>query len=121
MQVPPSRMRVVLPRGCWGLVLLAAPGPLIAGLGGSDSHRARTVARVLGARHVAQAVFEAKASPAWRPVGRLVDAAHAASAVALAAADRRWRRIGFIDAAIATTFAAVGGIPAHTGGEMRYC
>ena len=70
----------------------------------SPSRRARSVARILGARHLAQAVLTL-----WRPrpavflAGAGIDACHAVSMVALAAWDPRMRRAGIADAAAAFT------------------
>ena len=99
-------------RGAWGLTLVAVPGWLITKCGGEATRRSRGVARVLGARHLLQAVVEARGGR--RPgggrsvLGRSVDLSHAGTAVALAATDRRWRRVASLDAVIATGFAAAG-------------
>lgn len=67
------------------------------------------VARVLGARHLAQA-----AATVYRPSRELVaagvysDAAHAVSMVGLAVVSAAHRRAGLIDAAIALALALVG-------------
>jgi hypothetical protein len=64
------------------------------------------VLRVLGARHLAQTVFEVVGSqPAVRYLGVGVDALHGLTAVGLAVVDPRWRRGALIDTAIATSFA----------------
>jgi hypothetical protein len=106
--------RVLFPaaRACYGAALLCAPG-LALGMCTDEtpSRRARTVARILGARHLAQAVLTL-----WRPrpavllTGAGVDACHAASMLALAVADPRMRRAGIADAAIATAFTATGAL-----------
>ena len=106
--------RVLFPaaRACYGAALLCAPG-LALGLstGEAPSQRARTVARILGARHLAQAVLTL-----WRPrpavllAGAGIDACHAASMVALAVADPRMRRAGIADAATAAAFTATGAL-----------
>lgn len=96
-------------RAAYGLALLSAPG-LLAGLAGVPAdHRARAVARVLGARQVAQAA--ATAAQPSTPVLRLgagVDLAHALSMLVLAAADHRRRRAALTDAGVAAAFAAAG-------------
>jgi hypothetical protein len=106
--------RVLFPaaRACYGAVLLCAPG-LALGLctGQASSPRARAVVRILGVRHLAQAVLTL-----WRPrpvvllAGAGIDACHAASMLALAVADPRMRRAGIADAAAATAFTATGAL-----------
>ena len=110
----PALPRVLFPaaRACYGAALLCAPG-LALGLatGQAPSQRARTVARILGGRHLAQAVLTL-----WRPrpavflAGAGIDACHAASMLALAAADPRMRRAGIADAAAAAAFTATGAL-----------
>ena len=97
-------------RACYGAALLCAPGAALRlGTGRSPGPRARTVTRVLGARHLVQA-----AVTMWRPraavlaAGAGVDACHAASMLALAAADPRSRRAGLADAVAAAAFAITG-------------
>jgi hypothetical protein len=111
---PALAPRVLFPaaRACYGAALLCAPG-LALGLatGQAPSQRARTVARILGARHLAQAVLTL-----WRPrpavllAGAGIDACHAASMLALAVADPRMRRAGIADAATAAAFTATGAL-----------
>jgi hypothetical protein len=99
-------------RACYGAALLCAPG-LALGLctGQASSQRARTVVRILGARHLAQAVLTL-----WRPrpavylAGAGVDACHAASMLALAVADPRLRIAGIADGAAAAAFTATGAL-----------
>lgn len=74
---------------------------------------ATLVIRILGVRHLAQAVLlagagtTAQGGKTWHRCGALVDLAHAATTVALACADRRWRRAAGVDAALASTFSAL--------------
>jgi len=99
-------------RGCYGTALLCAPG-LALGLctGEASSTRARAVVRILGARHLAQAVLTL-----WQPrrkvlaAGAGIDGCHAASMLALAAADPSLRRAGLADAVAATAFTAAGAV-----------
>lgn len=104
--MPEARLPSFIPlvRGSWGMTLLSVPGRLITLAGGQATPRARLVARVLGARHVAQAAVEARTGARWIRAGQLVDASHAASGFALAAADSRWRRVAVTDALIALCF-----------------
>ena len=113
--------RVLFPaaRACYGAALLCAPG-LALGLstGQAQSPRARSVVRILGARHLAQAVLTL-----WRPrpavflAGAGVDACHAASMLALVAvADPQMRRAGLTDAVAATALTATGAVMAAAAG-----
>lgn len=106
---PPARL-LSLARAAWGGVLLFAPGQLLrVGGPGFATPRAVAVARVLGARHVAQAAVTALTpTPAVAALGAVVDGLHAGGNVVIAAASARWRRTAAIDAAIAAAFAATG-------------
>ena len=106
--------RVLFPaaRACYGVALLCAPGVMLGlATGEAPSQRARTVARILGARHLAQAALTL-----WRPrpavlfAGAGIDACHAASMAALAVADPHMRRTGLADAATAAAFTATGAL-----------
>ena len=104
--------RVLLPavRACYGAILLCVPGPAL-GLctGQPSSSRARAVTRVLGARHLAQAVLTWwRPRPAVLAAGAGIDGCHAASMLALAAANPRMRRAGLTDALAAAALAAAG-------------
>jgi hypothetical protein len=108
--------RVLFPavRACYGAVLLCAPGPVLGlSTGRPSSARARAVARILGARHLAQAVLTV-----WRPdpvvlaAGAGIDGCHAASMLALAAASPGARRAGLTDAVTEVAFAAAGAVMA---------
>jgi len=117
---PALMPRVLFPavRACYGAVLLCVPG-LALGLatGEPPGPRARTVARVLGARQLAQAVLTAyRPRPGVFLAGAGVDACHAASMLALAAADPRVRRAGLADAFAATAFTATGALTAARTG-----
>lgn len=97
-------------RGGYGAVVLLFPGHVVAAYSGRPARRGDVrVARVLGTRHVAQAV-----ACAGRPtrsvllLGAEIDLAHAASALLLAALDRPRRRAGLLDALVAAGFAAAG-------------
>ena len=105
-------------RACYGAALLCAPG-LALGLctGQAPSQRARTVVRILGARHLAQAVLTL-----WRPrpavilAGAGIDACHAASMLVLAVADPRMRIAGIADGAAAAAFTATGALTGASAG-----
>ncbi len=96
-------------RVIWGVVLLVTPGRALALLGGADDgHLARGVMRILGARHLLEAVAERRYGRRVRAIAAAVDGVHAASAVGFAVVDRRWRRAALADAAVATAFAVMG-------------
>jgi len=101
---------LLVARAGYGGVLLIAPGPVIRLVAGRPAgSRTRAVARVLGARHLLQAVLTAAApgGPSLG-IGAAVDLVHAASMAALALADRPARRLTLSDALIESTFAAAG-------------
>lgn len=93
-------------RAVWGTVLLVTPGAVLAlTTDRVTSGTARSVLRVLGARHLAQAGIERRwPRPRVLVAAAVVDGLHASSGVVLAAADRRWRRSALLDAAVATGF-----------------
>jgi hypothetical protein len=98
-------------RAAYGVALLCAPGRLIAvRTGRAPSRRACLVGRVLGARHLAQAVVCGALPTRWLiRAGAAADLLHAASMVALAAEDAQLQPALLTDAGIATAFAAAGG------------
>lgn len=101
----PVRLLEVLRAG-WGLLCLLVPGRTIRVIGGSVSDEpARIVLRVLGARHVLQALGSGVApGPAVLRVGALVDALHGLTSLVLAAVDRGRARVALVDAAIAAAW-----------------
>jgi hypothetical protein len=104
-------------RACYGAMLLCAPGPVLGlSTGQPPSPRARAVARVLGARHLAQAVLTLwRPRPAVLAAGAGIDGCHAASMLALAAASPGARRAGLTDAVTEVAFAATGAVMATAG------
>ena len=99
-----------LARAGYAALLLCAPGAVIGVCTGQPPSRlARRTARVLGVRHLTQAVLTA-----WEPsrvvlaAGALADLAHSASMLALAAGDRPARRAEITDGLIAAAFAGAG-------------
>ena len=106
-----DRLRAVrtteLVRAAYGLGELAAPDALArTALRVRRSPRERRVARLLGARHVAQAVLTTLVGDQRaRLVGGGVDALHSASMVAWALADRRRARQAWAEAVSAAMFA----------------
>jgi hypothetical protein len=102
----------------WGAVLVCGPARLLALTGEEPSPAARRVLRVLGARHLGQAVVTAARPGPWMlRAGSAVDLLHAASCAALAVADARWRRAAALGAAGATAMAAAGLAAARGEGE----
>lgn len=106
---------LVVVRAAYGTLLLVAPDRVARLCTGSRAdRRTRAVARLLGARHLAQAVGTAGApGPGALALGVTVDLAHAASMVALAAWDRPRARGALVDAAAALSFALAGALVAR--------
>lgn len=107
--VPSSRWACIV-RASYGVALICSPGRLIElRTGCRPSSRARAVGRVLGARHLAQAVICGVFPTRWLVgAGAAADAAHCASMLTLAGADAGLRPALLTDAAIAGGFAAAG-------------
>ena len=92
-------------RAAYGLVELVAPAGRVLGVRRNRTERA--VARLLGARHLTQAVLTTLADgPRTRLVGGGVDALHAVTMAGWAIADRRRGRQAWAEALTATLFAA---------------
>jgi hypothetical protein len=100
---------VALARAGWGAALLGWPDQVLALAGVRGDPRARTAARVLGARHVAQATLSA-----LRPSGRVlllgvaVDGLHLCTDLAVGVVDRHRRRLALADAAVGAVLAGWG-------------
>lgn len=93
-------------RGLFGLCQLVWPRLLFRAVTGvPPSQGAVVVMRVLGARHLIQALLLARAARSWHRCGALVDLAHAATMVAAAIGNRHWRKPAGIDAALASALA----------------
>lgn len=94
----------------YGLVLLLAPDRLLKTLTGVRlDRRGRTLARVLGARHLLQAIVSTRAGEgAQRQMGGVVDQMYAASMLGVALLSPRWRRLALIDGAAASLFSLAG-------------
>jgi hypothetical protein len=98
-------------RAGYGAALLVVPGRMIRACTGRQAgSRTRAVARVLGARHLAQAAVTVGSGPSAESLGlgAAVDITHAASMAVLALADRRVRRVTLTDALIEMAFATAG-------------
>lgn len=99
-------------RVVWGACLIIRPRSVLTRV-----HHAPTdpvtvaVARVLGARHLAQAAATVyRPSPELIAVGVYSDASHAVSMTGLAAVSSSLRRAGLTDTAIALAFAVAGSV-----------
>lgn len=97
-------------RGGYAVVLLARPDWfLFVATGRPPDRRTRAVTRVLGARHLAQALLTlGSPGPATWAAGAEVDALHSATALALACLDPARARAGMVDAAVAGTMCVAG-------------
>lgn len=101
---------IELVRAGWGAVLLAAPTEVLDHIHGVQVDRkALVVTRILGARHLAQALLSGvNPGPEVLAAGVWVDTVHSATALVLAAVDRRRARGGVTDAVVAASWAALG-------------
>jgi len=97
-------------RAAYGTALILAPDRTIRlATGRAPGRRTRRVARLLGARHLAQTALTAVAPrPAVFAAGGQVDAVHAASMLLLAAVGDSGRRAALTDALAEAAFAAAG-------------
>ncbi|MGA5302846.1 hypothetical protein ACPCHT_23150 [Nucisporomicrobium flavum] len=96
-------------RAVYGFALLLMPDTVLRATGRAPARGAVAVARVLGARHVLQAVAAA-AAPTGRMTafGAAVDTVHAATDLAVAAVSPWWRRSALTDSVVAAGLAAAG-------------
>lgn len=109
--------RFVAIRASYGTLLLVVPDPLIRLSTGRRTDRTtRIMARLLGVRHVAQALATlGTPSPIVLALGAEADLAHSLSMLGLASLDQDRRRTALTDAAIAGSFAITTAILAwHT-------
>lgn len=119
-QGPGQAARLI--RGTWGALLLADPGlPLRLG-GGEDSRAVRMATRILGARHLVEALILSRDQGRARRTVAGIDGAHAASMLLLALASPRLRRDALLSAASASGLAALSlseDSPSGSGGYVR--
>ncbi len=94
-------------RALYGMLELRSP-EVVAGaaLGKEPDERLRVTIRILGARHIAQALLTVITRGRLHRAGGVVDLLHASTMLGLAVVDRRRRRAALTSAAIATLFAA---------------
>lgn len=101
--------RIELVRGAWGLVVILRPGPVLSAVDTGGDRAMVVVGRVLGARHLTQAVLSgARPSPEVLAMGVWVDAVHALTALALAALSPSRTAAGLADAVGAGGWAIAG-------------
>lgn len=109
--VATTRSRSIeLTRAGWGLALLTAPRAVMENVHRIEvDSKSVAVARILGARHVTQALLSGwRPSPEVLAMGVWVDAVHALTALGLAAVDRSRARAGLTDVAAAAIWAGAG-------------
>lgn len=105
----PTRVLAAVRVG-WAIVLVVAPRWLIAQSRRDANGRVPAgVLRVLGVRHLLQAVTTlAVPERAVTELGAGADAMHAMTALGLAATSRPWRRAALADGALAGSFGVAG-------------
>lgn len=101
---------VEVTRALWGLALLTRPRDVLRQVHRIQVDRTSiVVARILGARHLTQAVLSGvRPSPEVLAMGVWVDGAHAATALGLAVVDRDRASAGLVDTVAATAWAGAG-------------
>jgi hypothetical protein len=99
-----------LARMAYGALLLAAPTRVARAYGGDPTDEATTMAaRVLGCRHLLQAIVTGNhPGPVRRYGGAMVDALHALSMFTLASMDADHRRPALADGTVAAAFCVAG-------------
>lgn len=96
-------------RAVYGVVLLFDSVDVIRKVTGEQTDGAATVGRVLGTRHLLQALtLDRTRSRRWLAIGISVDLLHALSMLALAAFGATHRRATVLDAMVAGAWAANG-------------
>lgn len=99
-------MALEVVRAAYGAFELIEPATIArAALGTEPDPALQGMERILGARHLVQAVVTGASGGALHRAGAVVDLLHAASMVALAIGDAKRRRAAATSAAIATAFA----------------
>ena len=101
--------RLELLRLLWGLAMLTRPGPIMSAVGTGGDRTMVVVGRILGARHVTQAVLSgARPTPEVLAMGVWVDGVHALCALGLAGASPSRTGAGVGDAIGSSGWAALG-------------
>ena len=100
-------MRLTIFRAVYGVFLLVASNTIVEIVTGERSRMAVTVGRLIGTRHVIQALALSQTrSEDWKAVGIATDILHALSMVAVAALSERYRRLAVLAAAAAGVWGA---------------
>jgi hypothetical protein len=95
-------------RAAWGVALLLAPGVVLCACGGERTRRVKFAARLLGARHVGEALVPRSAREPGPPRWMIAaDTLHGASMLVLAAGSPRLRRAALLSAASAGALVAL--------------
>ncbi len=104
-------------RAGWGAVLLAVPGLVLTSMRGVQvDRRASVVVRILGARHLVQALSSGiNPSPEVVAAGIWVDTVHSMTALGLAVADRNRIQGGLADSVVAAAWGLLGWRHLHAG------
>ncbi|WP_160133699.1 hypothetical protein [Halococcus salsus] len=99
--------RLAVARCVYGALLVVASGPVVGRVAGKRPSRAVAVGRLLGARHVLQALTVGRTrSEAWENAGVGVDVLHALSMLLFAGYSENYRRLAALDALVAGAWAA---------------
>jgi hypothetical protein len=99
---------LAIARGAWGAALLIAPDRFLAREAGQAFCSERAVARILGARQLAEAGILLRAPKRRPPIWAIaVDLLHAASMLAVAAASPTLRRDALRSAVVSTALSAL--------------
>lgn len=118
MSAPRRAVAVLsLGRAAYGAALLLGPARLLSLVSRpADDATGRVVARVLGARHVLQALLTGRRSgPPLLAAGSVVDGLHAATMLVVAARHGRHRVAALADGAVAAVLCGVGAQEARSG------
>ncbi len=91
-------------RALYGVFLLVAPNRMIRTVTGESGGRAAAiVCRLLGARHLVQALtIERAGTRGWLLLGVVLDSAHALTMVVVAVLSTKYRRLAGYNAAVAS-------------------
>ncbi len=96
-------------RALYGVLLLIAPNRMIRTVTGEPGGRAAViVCRLLGARHLLQALtVERACTRGWLLVGVVLDSTHALTMVIVAALSPNHRRVATLNAAVAVCWCSM--------------
>jgi hypothetical protein len=109
---------IALVRAAYGSALLLAPDRMLQLYGGPvEDGAAQAVARVLGGRHLVQAIVTKGGS--FSRVGALVDLLHATSMFAFGGVSREHRRPAFIDGTVASMLGTAQALQARRASVRR--